>query len=199
MNADKRLLTALACGNIWQQTDIPECVGTRRLRPPLSGLPPPGLWEPSCPSQSKWAQLMPTKLSYFSWESPGRRKEGHLAGGGGCSQHSMAQMRHIWGYSTTVSLAPEDHTTLPLAGSLCKILLFMQVFRILEDILKYFWTCPFPGKCTAKPGQVANSELTEQPVESTPGSEAAKGKELLAGFNRLPPTEIFKKRKTPQQ
>lgn len=36
-----------------------------------------------------------------------------------------------------------------------------------------------------------HSEVREQPVESTPSSEAAEGKELLAGFNRLPPMEIL--------
>lgn len=71
---DSRQRWHVARNNIWLQTDIPEQyrgVGTRCPCPPLSGLPPPGLWEPSCPFQSSWAQLVsanPSKLNWESWE-----------------------------------------------------------------------------------------------------------------------------------
>lgn len=66
-----------AARNIWLQTDIPErCsgMGTRCPCPPLSGLPSPGLWEPSCPFHSPWAQLVSANPNNSNWKSPGRRR-----------------------------------------------------------------------------------------------------------------------------
>lgn len=42
-------------------------------------------------------------------------------------------------------------------------------------------------------------KATKQHADSTSGWAAAQGKELLAGFNRLPPTEICNEHETPQQ
>jgi len=200
MNMDGRLPTALACGREHLAADrLPRVMqrqGDKKSLPSLVWAATFWLVRALLSLSVPMSSTSVSKIKSFQLQESWEEETGAAASPPPCRRAPS----YLWGHFTTASLAPEDHENLAASRVFIKNFAFhacsQNFFNYFKVILKV--SLSRQGDIKARTGCI-HYKVTEQQAESPPGSEAAKGQELRAGFDRLPPMEVFKKHKTPQQ